>query len=45
MHINNHVEVDVEQVIDTFAQQNPRRMKFLDVLDDHEDRDTKETVT
>jgi hypothetical protein len=22
MHINNDVEVDVEQVIDTFAQQN-----------------------
>jgi hypothetical protein len=45
MHINDDVTLDVEQVIDTFARQNPTRMQFLDILNDLEDSDTKETDT
>ncbi len=41
MHINDDVTLDVEQVIDTFARQNP----FIDILNDLEDSDTKETAT
>ena len=34
MHINDDITIDVEDVINTFARQNPTRMQFLDVLDD-----------
>jgi hypothetical protein len=37
MHINHNVPVGVEQVIDTFARQNPTRMQFCDIFNDHED--------
>ena len=33
MHINNDITVDIDQVVDIFAGQNPTRMQFLDVLD------------
>jgi hypothetical protein len=36
MHINEDITVDVEEIIDTFARQNPTRMQFLDILDDNE---------
>ena len=45
MHINDDITLDVQQVIDTFARQNPTRMQFLDILNDLEDSDTKETAT
>ena len=34
IHINNDTEVSVEEVIDTFATQNPTRMQFLDTSKD-----------
>jgi hypothetical protein len=36
MHINEDITVDVEEIIDTFARQNPTRTQFLDILDDNE---------
>ena len=37
MHINNDITVDIDQVVDIFARQNPTRMQFLDVLEDKPD--------
>ena len=34
MHINDDAEVSVEEVIDTFATQNPMRMQLLDIFKD-----------
>lgn len=34
MHINDDTEVSVDEVIDTFARQNPTRMQFLDIFKD-----------
>ncbi|XP_046856107.1 52 kDa repressor of the inhibitor of the protein kinase-like [Xenia sp. Carnegie-2017] len=36
MHINDDIKCDVEEVINTFARQNPTRMQFLDILEDKE---------
>ena len=36
MHIHTDISVDIDQVVDEFARQNPTRMQFLDVLDDTE---------
>ena len=36
MHINEDINVDVDEVINTFARKNPTRMQFLDILDDNE---------
>ena len=36
MHINADIDVDVDEVINTFARKNPTRMQFLDILDDNE---------
>ena len=36
MHINADINVDVDEVINTFARKNPTRMQFLDILDDNE---------
>ena len=36
MHINNDIKVNVEEVMNTFARQNPNRMQFLDIFDDEE---------
>ena len=36
MHIHTDIPVDIDQVVDEFARQNPTRMQFLDVLDDTE---------
>ena len=36
MHINNDIKVNVEEVMNTFARQNPTRMQFLDIFDDEE---------
>ena len=38
MHINDDVEVNVDEVIDTFARQNPTRMQFLDIFEDGESK-------
>ena len=37
MHINDDITVNVEEVINTYARQNPTRMQFLDILEDNED--------
>ena len=37
MHINNDITVDIDQVVDIIARQNPTRMQFLDVLDDKQE--------
>jgi hypothetical protein len=37
MHINDEVTANVEEVINTFARQNPTRMQLLDILEDNED--------
>ena len=36
VHINNDITVNVEEVMNTFARQNPTRMQFLDIFDDDE---------
>ena len=36
MHINEDINVDVDEVINTFARKNPTCMQFLDILDDNE---------
>lgn len=36
MHINDDIEVDVEEVMNSFARQNQRRMQFLDFFEDNE---------
>ena len=38
MHINDDIEVNVDEVIDTFARQNPTRMQFLDIFEDGESK-------
>ena len=38
MHTNNDITVDVEEVMNTFARQNPTRMQFLDIFDDNEEK-------
>jgi hypothetical protein len=37
MHINDDITINVEEVINTFARQNPTRMQLLDILEDNED--------
>jgi hypothetical protein len=37
MHINNDITINVEEVINTFARQNPKIMQFFDILEDNED--------
>ena len=37
MHINDDITIDIEEVINRFARQNPTRMQFLDLLNDSED--------
>jgi hypothetical protein len=37
MHINDDVTVTVDEVMNTFARQNPTRMQFLDIFDDNEE--------
>jgi hypothetical protein len=32
MHINNDITINVEEVINTLARQNPKRMQFFDIL-------------
>lgn len=36
MHINDDMEVNIDEVIDTFAMQNPARMQFLDIFEHRE---------
>ena len=36
MHINNDITLDIDEVINSFARQNPTRMQFIDILDDKE---------
>ena len=36
VHINNDITVNVKEVMNTFARQNPTRMQFLDIFDDDE---------
>ena len=43
MHINDDITVNVEEVINTFARQNPTRMQFLDILEDNEDSNQTST--
>ena len=38
MHINEDMNVDVDEVKNTFARKNPAPMQFLDILDDNEKR-------
>ena len=36
MHINDGIQINVEEVMNTFAQQNLTRMQFLDIFQDNE---------
>ncbi len=38
MHINDDITFDIDEVINTFARQNPTRMQFIDTLDDKEEK-------
>jgi hypothetical protein len=38
MHINDDITFDIDEVINTFARQNPTRMQFIDILDDKEEK-------
>ncbi|XP_028413110.1 52 kDa repressor of the inhibitor of the protein kinase-like [Dendronephthya gigantea] len=40
MHINDDLGVNVDEVINSFARQNPTRMQFLDIFDDNEEKHT-----
>jgi hypothetical protein len=37
MHINDDVTVNVDEVMNTFARQNPTWMQFLDIFYDNEE--------
>ena len=37
MHIHHGMKLDVDKVIDIFAQMHPRRMQFINVL--HEEKE------
>lgn len=34
MHIHKDIDVDIEEIIDSFAQEHPRRMKLDCILKD-----------
>ena len=38
MHINDNITIDIDEVNNTFARQNPTRMQFIDILDDKEEK-------
>ena len=36
MHINKDINIEVDEVINTFTRKNPTHMQFLNILDDDE---------